>query len=87
MSAATSARTQVRSPATATAARASAAHEAHPVRQPVRQQVQGFAFMSGKEDEFKLHLNDIPRQQESLDVEGFKPSLLSRLMDLVSPLK
>jgi hypothetical protein len=47
-----------------------------------------FAFITSEvDDEFKLHLNDIPRQQETLDVEGFKPSLLSRLLDLVAPIK
>lgn len=47
-----------------------------------------YAFVSSEvEEEFKLHLNDIPRQQETLDVEGLKPSLLSRLLDLVAPIK
>jgi hypothetical protein len=47
-----------------------------------------YAFVSAEvEEEFKLHLNDIPRQQETLDVEGLKPSLLSRLLDLVAPIK
>ena len=36
-------------------------------------------------DEIKLHLGDIPRPQESMDVEGFKPSVLSRLLDLFAP--
>jgi hypothetical protein len=38
-------------------------------------------------NELKLNLADIPRAQETLDVEGFKPSLLSRLFDLLAPLK
>jgi hypothetical protein len=47
-----------------------------------------YAFVSSEiEDEFKLNLNDIPRQRETLDVEGLKPSLLSRLLDLVAPIK
>lgn len=45
------------------------------------------AFVESNEDEFKLNLGDIPRQQESMDIEGFKPTLLSRLFDLVAPLK
>lgn len=46
-----------------------------------------YAFVSSEvEEEFKLHLNDIPRQRETLDVEGLKPSLLSRLLDLVAPI-
>jgi hypothetical protein len=39
------------------------------------------------EDEFRLNLSDIPKWRESLDVEGLRPSLLSRLFDLVAPLK
>jgi hypothetical protein len=47
-----------------------------------------YAFVSSEvDDEFKLHLNDIPKQRETLDVEGLKPSLLSRLLDLVAPIK
>ena len=39
------------------------------------------------EDDFRLNLSDIPLQRGSLDVEGLKPTLLSRLLDLVMPLK
>ena len=39
------------------------------------------------EDEFRLNLSDIPTMRESMEVEGLKPTLLSRFMDLVSPLK
>jgi len=39
------------------------------------------------DDEFRLDLRDIPRLRESMDVDGLKPSLLSRLFDLVAPLK
>ena len=39
------------------------------------------------EDEFRLNLSDIPRMRESLEVEGLKPSLLSRLLDLIMPIK
>jgi hypothetical protein len=39
------------------------------------------------EDEFRINLSDIPRMRESMEVEGLKPSLLSRLFDLVAPLK
>jgi hypothetical protein len=42
------------------------------------------ALNSPERDEFKLNLADLPRSQESLEVEGFKPSLLSRLLDLVA---
>ena len=49
-------------------------------------QSEGFAF-ADHEDEFRLNLSDIPRLEESMDVEGFKPSLLSRLFNLIAPLK
>ena len=39
------------------------------------------------EAEFRLNLGDIPRMRESMDVEGFKPTLLSRLLDLIAPIK
>jgi hypothetical protein len=51
---------------------------------PVAAAVGGFDDHS---DEFRLNLSDIPRMQESLDVEGLKPTLLSRLLDLVAPIK
>jgi hypothetical protein len=37
--------------------------------------------------EFRLNLSDIPRMRESLVVDGLKPTLLSRLFDLIAPLK
>lgn len=40
-----------------------------------------------EEPDFRLNLSDIPRMRESMEVEGFKPSLLSRLLDLVAPIK
>ncbi len=39
------------------------------------------------EPEFRLNLHDIPRMRETMDVEGLKPTLLSRLFDLVAPLR
>ena len=39
------------------------------------------------DDSIKINLGDIPRMQETLDIEGFKPTLLSRLFDLVAPLR
>lgn len=38
------------------------------------------------EDEFRLDLSDIPRMRFSLHIEGLKPTLLSRLLDLIAPL-
>jgi hypothetical protein len=54
---------------------------AHTATQPAR-----LSFASKEsEPELKLNLADIPRAQESLEVEGFKPTLLSRLFDLFMP--
>jgi hypothetical protein len=41
------------------------------------------------DDEIRLNLSDIPlpRLDNEMHVEGFKPSLLSRLLDLVMPLR
>jgi hypothetical protein len=77
--AARSANPQPRQPARAT--------EAAPARAAARSAPM-YAFVSSEiDEEFKLHLNDIPRQQPTLDVEGLKPSLLSRLLELVAPIK
>ncbi len=71
------------SPAMSTARRTEAAAPAR----PVRQQAQAFAFSAPRgEDEIRLNLADIPRMEATMDIEGFKPSLLSRLFDLVAPL-
>jgi hypothetical protein len=54
---------------------------AHTATQPAR-----LSFASKEsEPELKLNLADIPRAQETLEVEGFKPTLLSRLFDLFMP--
>ena len=39
------------------------------------------------EPEFRLDLRDIPQMRESMDVDGLKPTLLSRLFDLVAPIR
>lgn len=72
----------------AAAARAPAPPAAHAAaRSAPTRSAPMYAFVSSEvEEEFKLHLNDIPRQRETLDVEGLKPSLLSRLLDLVAPI-
>jgi hypothetical protein len=60
-------------------------HAHAPVRQPVAR-AHDFSTPRG-EEEIRLNLSDIPRLGiGDLDVEGFKPSLLSRLFDLVAPL-
>ena len=74
MSAGQSASTQVRRTAPAAPAR------------PTQQ----FAFAAASaDDEIRLNLSDIPRIQPDTEmrVEGFKPTLLSRLLDLVMPLR
>ncbi|HMN44858.1 MAG TPA: hypothetical protein PKE27_09810 [Povalibacter sp.] len=66
---------------------AAQAHAPQPAPRAAARSAPMYAFVSSDiEDEFKLHLNDIPRQRESLDVEGLKPSLLSRLLEMVSPI-
>jgi hypothetical protein len=80
MSAAMSGSAQVRRPATA------------PAHAPARTPARGTSFVlpvtgNDDHDEIKLHLNDIPRMEMSLDVEGFKPSLLSRLLNLFAPIR
>ena len=51
---------------------------------------QQFAFAAASgDDEIRLHLGDIqlPPPDTEMKVEGFKPTLLSRLLDLVMPLR
>ena len=81
MSAGQSASTQVRRTAPAAPAR--------PTQAPARNNNQfAFAAASG-DDEIRLHLGDIqmPPPDTEMRVEGFKPTLLSRLLDLVMPLR
>lgn len=90
MSAASPASPQVRRTAAAAPSRSPQGTQ-QPVRQPVHS-TPAFAFAfaaSSADDEIRLNLSDIPipRVQEAMDVEGFKPSILSRLFDLVAPLK
>ena len=80
MSAANAANTQVRRPVAPT--RAAAAPVARPAMQAAA--IGGF---DDHDDEFRLNLSDIPLQRESLEVEGLKPTLLSRLLDLVMPIR
>jgi hypothetical protein len=82
MSAGHSASTQVRRPAPAAPARPTQA-------QPARSAGQWAFAADGGDDELRLNLSDIPlpRHDNGMHVEGFKPSLLSRLLDLVMPLR
>jgi hypothetical protein len=93
MSAASPAHNQVRRNAAAAPSRApqpqAHAHaQAHaPVRQPAPvARAHDFSTPRG-EEEVRLNLSDIPQMSSGdLEVEGFRPSLLSRLYDLVAPL-
>jgi hypothetical protein len=95
MSAASPAHNQVRRNVAAAPSRApqqQAQAQAHaqphaPVRQPAPvARAHEFSTPRG-EEAIRLNLSDIPAMSTGdLDVEGFKPSLLSRLFDLVAPL-
>jgi hypothetical protein len=91
MSAASPAQTQVRRTATAAPSRApQAAPQQQAAPAPVRQAAnsQAFDFSTPKGDEeIRLNLSDLPVMRGTLEVEGFKPSLLSKLFDLIAPLK
>lgn len=39
------------------------------------------------DDEFKMNLGDLPRTRPGLDVDGFEPSLTSRVLDLFDRLR
>jgi hypothetical protein len=56
---------------------------------PVRPALQSSAATWSDEDEpeFRLNLSDIPFMRGTMHVEGLKPTLLSRLLDLVAPLR
>ena len=72
MSAASSARTTVRDTVPQPAS-------AKPVKRS------GFSFAGDdSEDRIRLDLSDIPHVPYSMDVEGFKPSLLARLVGMVT---
>ena len=82
MSAGQSASAQVRRTAPAAPAR--------PTQSPPARSTPQFAFAAASaDDEIRLNLADIPlpRQDNEMHVEGFRPTLLSRLLDLVMPLR
>lgn len=71
---------------TEAAAPSRSVQQSAPPRQPLRA-APAFAFAApSTHDEIRLNLGDIPRLPETMEIEGFKPSLLSRLFDLVAPL-
>jgi hypothetical protein len=58
------------------------------VQRPIVTAPRAMAFAPFEDDtEFRLDLSDIPRPRASLHIEALKPTLLSRLFDLVTPLK
>ena len=67
--------------------------QARPATAPVARAAEGQRAASvpmgfdEDEHEFRLNLSDIPRMRESLVVDGLKPTLLSRLFDLIAPIK
>ena len=70
--------------------RTAAPAPARPTQAPLARNTAQFAFAAASgDDEIRLNLSDIPlvRQDDEMHVEGFKPSLLSRLLDLVMPLR
>jgi hypothetical protein len=82
MSAGHSASPQVRRTAPAAPAR--------PTQAPPARSTQQFAFaQSSGDDEIRLHLGDIqmPPRDTEMHVEGFKPTLLSRFLNLVMPIR
>ena len=42
---------------------------------------------ASEDDEFKMNLGDLPRTQPGLHVDGFQPSLTSRVRDLFDRLR
>lgn len=82
MSAASSAASQVRR---VTAPSAQPAEPRPAVHSP-RPQAASFAFVD-RGDEVRINLGDIQIRKESMEIEGFKPTLLSRILDLVAPFK
>lgn len=86
MSAASPAQTQVRRNAAAAPSRSPQPQPQAPVRQAAHAP-QAYDFCTPRgEEEIHLNLSDIPVMRGTLDVEGLKPSVLSRLFDLIAPL-
>jgi hypothetical protein len=86
MSAASPAQTQVRRNAAAAPSRSPQPQPQAPVRQAAPAP-QAYDFNTPRgEEEIRVNLSDIPVMRGTLDVEGFEPSVLSRLFDLIAPL-
>lgn len=79
MSAAPSTTMMRRAPAMARPAPSTTAHAMHAAP--------AAAALLDHEDELRLDLRDIPRIRESMEIDTLKPTLLSRFLDLILPLK
>ena len=87
MSAASPAQNQVRRTAAAAPSRAPQPQAHASVRQPAPAARANDFFAPRGEEEVRLNLSDIPQMSTGdLEVEGFRPSLLNRLLDFVAPL-
>lgn len=84
MSAASPAQTQVRRNASAASCRSPQPHPQ--ARQAVRVPQTIDFFTPRGEEEIRVNVSDLPVVRSTLDVEGLKPSVLSRLFDLIAPL-
>jgi hypothetical protein len=45
------------------------------------------SFAAEEDDEFRMNLSDLPRMSTGLHVDGFTPSLTSRVLDLLDRLR
>ena len=79
-------RQPARQPGSAGVPRAARGDQVAPARAMNR--VPLFAESSASDDdEFKMNLGDLPRMKPGLDVDGFQPSLTSRVLDLFDRLR
>ena len=78
-------RQPARQPGSAGVPRTGRGEQASPPR-PMKR-VPLFSDCSASDDEFKMNLGDLPRAKPGLDVDGFEPSLTSRVLDLFDRLR
>jgi hypothetical protein len=74
-------RQPARQPGSAGAPRAARSEHAAPPRALKRVPLFSESDASD-DDEFRMNLGDLPRTKPGLDVDGFKPSMTSRVLDL-----
>ncbi len=58
-----------------------------PAPLPSRPQNVSPLFATEEDDEFRMNLGDLPRMSTGLHVDGFAPSLTSRVLDLFDRLR